>query len=582
MPTRAPRQARPPALATLALHCAILLVAAETRAAAAATLTWTGAVSQSAEVAGNWSPVQVPAAADDLVWGAAGAPFVHFGVPAVSSSRTWTFAGPTQVFTSRAHTITQGIRLTGFGALTVSTLDSIVVNGDIENEGLGLVTIQQGCPVVGVDSARFNVSSLLIQGLNSRLLARHVRIGGGLSVGSGARLVASHSLTMPPGAQVVLGGSGSSITAPALAVPASANVSLFQGRLKLAGELELQGFLSVGGGALVEASTVRVTDAGNLSGSGTLAAPLLMQGPGTSLTTNFGKLTVGVASDPAGVGLDGTLQVNAGSELECLSASPVTLPSFVTMNDGTLRAASGFIVGSDAYVTASGTIVGDLDVSGGELSVPVGFGGPTRRLTIAGNWSQSSAARRTVWLSESGGAWSADSLVVAGQAEPGGTLDVYYDDFAGPPANPVPFLFYSSRPAPRVFDELLLNGLPVTDELQVVYHATHAELVFGGSVSVNGPGPSPASLHFAGRSGAAPSLVLGLPASSEVSLELFDVSGRTVARVHDGPLEAGMHRFELAASALAGALPSGVYFARAAVQAADGLALRSVKLVVRR
>jgi len=581
MPARALCPVRPSALATLPLHCVILFVLAEPQPASSATLTWTGAVSQSAEVAGNWSPMQVPAAADDLVWGAAGAPFVQFGVAAVSSSRTWTFAGPTQVFTSRAHTVAQGVRLTGSGAFTVSTLDSIVVNGDIENEGFGLVTIQQGCPVVGVDSARFNVSSLLIQGLNSRLLARHVRIGGALSVGSGARLVASHSLTMPDGAQVVLGGASSSITAPALAVPAFAYVSLFEGRLQLAGELQLQGTMGTGGGALVEAAAVTLTDNGSLSGSGTLAAPLLMLGPGTSLTANLGTLTVGVATDPGGVGLDGILQVNSGSELECLSASPVTLPPLVNVNDGTLRAASGFVIGTDAYVTASGTIVGDLDVAGGELSVPSGFGGPSRRLTIEGNWSQGPAARRTVSLSESGGAWSADSVVVTGQAEPGGTLDVYYDEFAGPPAGPVPFLFYSSRPVPRVFDELLLNGVPVTDELQVVYHATHAELVFGGSVSVSDPGP-PASLHLAGRSGIVPSLVLGLPAASEVRLEVFDVGGRAVARLHDGPLGAGTHRFDLAGSARGEALPSGVYFARAAVHAAGGPALRTAKVVVRR
>ena len=49
-----------------------------------------------------------------------------------------------------------------------------------------------------------------------------------------------------------------------------------------------------------------------------------------------------------------------------------------------------------------------------------------------------------------------------------------------------------------------------------------------------------------------------LPARMDVDLRVVDLLGRTVARLVEGPMEAGVHtvRFE------AGSLPSGVYLAR--------------------
>lgn len=570
---------RPSARKTLSLCCALLLNPVVPGSGIAATLTWTSSVSEQAEVAGNWSPVQVPAAADDLVWTGTGSLYCQFGLSAVQSSRSWTVTGQKTIHTLKAHTIAQGIRLTGNGFLTVSTLDSIVVNGDIENEGLGTVTIHQGCPVVGVDSVRFNNGLLHISGLNSRLLAQDVLMKGSLLVGQGARMVVSQSMTILSGAQITLSGATSSITAPALPVPFGSNLSLQQGRIQLSGELQLGGTMLPGNGALVEASTVRLSGNGAIAGNGTMAAPLVMEGASTGLTSASGKLTVGVASNPAGVLLDGTLLVESGSELECLSASPVVLPASVTVNHGTLRSASGFALGDGANMQAAGTIAGDIDVTGGELSVQ--YGTP-RQLSIVGNWSQGSAARRTVYLIDSGGGWESDSIVVTGQAEPGGTLDIWYDDSAGSPANPIPFLFYASRPDQRVFDEVYLNGSPVTNELEIVYLGDRAQIVFAGAVAVDGPGRGP-TLALSGRSGRSAALVLSLPGHSHVELVLYDVTGRALARVHDGPLTAGTHHFPLSGSRHAAGLASGVYFARAVVrdpqQASE---LRTAKVVVRR
>ena len=62
------------------------------------------------------------------------------------------------------------------------------------------------------------------------------------------------------------------------------------------------------------------------------------------------------------------------------------------------------------------------------------------------------------------------------------------------------------------------------------------------------------------------SVPITLSSSAQVRLSVHDVLGREVARLHDGALEAGDHRFEVAPSALV----PGVYLVRASV---DGAAL---------
>jgi hypothetical protein len=53
-------------------------------------------------------------------------------------------------------------------------------------------------------------------------------------------------------------------------------------------------------------------------------------------------------------------------------------------------------------------------------------------------------------------------------------------------------------------------------------------------------------------------VTLRLDRAQRAEVSLFDVRGRRVAVVHDGPLAAGRHAFRLATAAL----PSGVYLLR--------------------
>jgi len=77
------------------------------------------------------------------------------------------------------------------------------------------------------------------------------------------------------------------------------------------------------------------------------------------------------------------------------------------------------------------------------------------------------------------------------------------------------------------------------------------------------PPASPSALRFAAvgpprRAG----LALDLPSAASVCVAAYDVTGRLVAVLEDGPLAAGTHRFTLDRPDV----PSGVYFARAVVR----------------
>ncbi|MEM1042535.1 MAG: T9SS type A sorting domain-containing protein [Bacteroidota bacterium] len=96
------------------------------------------------------------------------------------------------------------------------------------------------------------------------------------------------------------------------------------------------------------------------------------------------------------------------------------------------------------------------------------------------------------------------------------------------------------------------------------------------SAEAGGSLPEVFALHAAypNPSRGAVSLGLGVPATREVRVEVFDTLGRRVALLHDGPLAAGEHTLRLRGEAL----PAGVYV----VRAADGAAALTQRITLLR
>jgi hypothetical protein len=72
--------------------------------------------------------------------------------------------------------------------------------------------------------------------------------------------------------------------------------------------------------------------------------------------------------------------------------------------------------------------------------------------------------------------------------------------------------------------------------------------------------PTEAALRkpYPNPAGETVTLKYALPEAREITIAVYDVLGRRVARLVDGPKEAGIHQASLAA----GRLPSGTYFVR--------------------
>jgi hypothetical protein len=90
---------------------------------------------------------------------------------------------------------------------------------------------------------------------------------------------------------------------------------------------------------------------------------------------------------------------------------------------------------------------------------------------------------------------------------------------------------------------------------------------------------TPTVLSFRGLSPADGSAVfeLGLPYPAEVRMILFDIAGRSVARLQDGMLPAGRYEYPIA-SALVGRLSSGIYFGRAEIHSREFRGIRTGRI----
>ena len=107
-----------------------------------------------------------------------------------------------------------------------------------------------------------------------------------------------------------------------------------------------------------------------------------------------------------------------------------------------------------------------------------------------------------------------------------------------------------------------------------VYTSTDLRAAVGGTVAA---APDPSSLSFALAASPNPvralgAVVLTLATAETVRVAAVDALGREVARLHDGPLAAGVHRLGLDARLL----PAGVYVVRATA----GVRVATARLVV--
>jgi T5SS/PEP-CTERM-associated repeat protein len=344
------------------------------------------------------------------------------------------------------------------------------------------------------------------------------------------------------------------------------------GAIDTPGDMTLLGLLDMGGGTST-IGAITLQGNGRIRGRGTVAARVVSGDPTTRISAVGGDLTLGQLVF-GGFVFAGTLEAG-GSLVTLVSALPITLGDTTTVDEGRIRTTSVLTNPGTGVLRAIGALEAPTLANAGVLSIG-GTAPDTLRVQGALNLQATSTLRVRIRGTSPN---QADRIHVTGAANLGGTLELFFDPDGVYPSNTtVPFLTFPSRT--NSFASVIAHGLDPS-RFAVVSTATAIQVVFIGTVAVEPGAELPRVVAFTGRSAAGSTpggFELALPRAARVHVALYDVRGREVTRLVDGPAPAGLHRH-----ALPQGLRRGVYFGRARIRedgAADEI-VRTDRVVVR-
>jgi hypothetical protein len=247
----------------------------------------------------------------------------------------------------------------------------------------------------------------------------------------------------------------------------------------------------------------------------------------------------GAAVTSAGtLDIGGTMVADAGVRLSQSGGQ-------VHLNGGTLDVPAGFTV--NGALRGTGTVIGNL-TDAGEITPDVNATG----LRVQGDYHQLAGGRLNLGLAGYG-ADQFTHLTVTGAAVLDGSVGVT----SGAGFEPAPGRTAGVLGAGSLSGQFATVEPPPGLLVQPLYGAAGVALQALPTTGVDGLS-SPLTLRFFGL---ARGFALDLPKAATVSVRTYDVAGREVAVLANGPLAAGSHRFSVATTGL----PSGLYFAIATV-----------------
>jgi hypothetical protein len=344
---------------------------------------------------------------------------------------------------------------------------------------------------------------------------------------------------------------------------------------------------------VVQCSLVRVLGDGVLFGLGTLQSRVHLDS-GTSrldvvADAATGRTIAGDSTKTDGFSSIGLTTIAAGDTLTLLDSDGADLGK-MTMSGSVLQLPKPGHLKSGFRLGGNGTIMGSLDVqSGGWMSFS---GQATGDLALAGTFDLGPSVAALVLGSMHDAATGVttfkightqqDLIVATGPAVLAGTIDLRSLPGNAPAVGDT-FTVMVGGPISGTFATVTVNGHPGAGMAVVLVRSTDVRIAIVGTVTgVTDPPvapPAPSELRFAAMGGPRDAaLALDLPATADVRVSLYDVSGRQVAILAEGEMVPGRHRFELAHTIPA----SGIYFARAVVAGADGARVLTARVGVLR
>jgi autotransporter-associated beta strand protein len=387
------------------LALAAALAAAGFPGGTARAQTWTGAVSGSWNISGNWSPAGVPASGinTSLTFGSATTAAMTNDVAGTFLLNQMTFAagGPTYTLTGNA----LGFSNSGLGAspqvnfntaANVSIADNVALNG-------GLSVVGTGTGTLTLNGLLNGSGGLTLSGAGTVALGNGSNTYAGNTVVSSGTLLLTSGTAIPAGGNVLVGG-GTFSTGGLFNTPATAI-----GRLTVNGsgtfrvpsgsnDYYLNQLQTTGGTVDLTGTTnywLHFTGAGAAIATNSATTTTSWVGAGTSRiqndTANPLTITVNPSFLPSGIDLDDGIILSAGNggNPNFTITGPGTMrltnvgnTANLTVNNGRLRVDD---ISSNGGVGALGT--GTLTLSGSSTTLL--YGGPTattnKPITISGS-----------------------------------------------------------------------------------------------------------------------------------------------------------------------------------------------------
>ena len=331
------------------------------------------------------------------------------------------------------------------------------------------------------------------------------------------------------------------------------------GAITLTGSgLQFDGMLT-GVGQGITGTTLTLLDGGGFTGSGEIGARI--DADAGSVITATGNLTMGLATSPTGVTLDGDL--NVGSYAVTLQdADGVTLGSRTTLSGGNLTYSGALSLTTGRSLSGNGRTTASLLQNGGVVSPGASAGA----LTHIGAFTQLAGGTLEMELGDHASEeW--DLIRIAGAATLAGTLSLKaLPHFRANVGDTYRIMTFGSRSG--TFASVNLQGFDPGVEIDVVYRNTNIDLVVTADAPAGVGDPveaaGPAVLRFFAHpsSGGEAAFELHLPAEAHVRIAAFDVNGRSLGLLQDGPLPRGVHAFPFRRTAFGEPLPGGIYFGK--------------------
>jgi hypothetical protein len=510
----------------------------------------------------------------------------------------------------------------------------VIANGSVERTGgsgaVSIISVATPSSLVIQPGAELRVDGLMDVGVNGSTLENHgtIRVRGTFNVdgdatnsialtGDGTLLMDGGTLGTPAGA-VLTNSAGHTIsgcgtitanidnqgtinidcgsggeTARNCTITNRHVIKVVSGDLFMSGatfNLRNYGTVQGGGGAMHLQAGATIS---NLGGSIIAGARDIFLGYGTPASSIVGgTLTAagaGIFRNVRQVNLQG-VTIGPSATFLTTSASTTNVIGANVINQGVndIESGASFVVDPSVdYLQTAGTTM----LKGGTLTVPRGFqvqgaltgtgtvvgtvtnlglvspDNATNGLKIQGDYHQLSAGQLSIGIAGSAlnqfghlnvtGNATLDGIVAV--AATGGFVPATGQNFQ--------VMAFASRSGQfsQMQSDPSLQMAPVYNPANIMLQTVSALGVIDGSI--------PAEVRFYSRG---TGFGLELPQAAEVSVRAFDVTGREVAVLADGPRAAGIYHLQLANAG--GTLPSGLYFARATLRMSKRSEVRTAKL----